>query len=478
MREELRIKLGLSAKGFHKNLAKAKRGVTSLNRSLGLLGMGVSVGALAALAKSGLTLADNLGTAAAKLGVTTDFLQELNYAAEQAGVEAKTATMAYQRFARRLAQAAQGGGELLPTLQELGIAVKNNDGSMRSAEAVLHDFADGLNATEGAEQRLLHAFKAFDSEGVAMLAVLQDGSDAFKQLRQEAHDAGVVLEEEHIRRLDQADKSLKKWGQQGKIAFARFTSGAIKAFKIGQKFFEYLFDQGFRRLPILKEMLSKLLRLDFDGFQQARGKLKGVTKSLGEIYDDAAKTVGEQLKIEEQLADESERRRAAVAETTKQLEAQRQAQQKLVDAEKKLATAKRDRSKLTLDELGGGTKTANDKVANALRAQISNANNGLTPDGKAAYENARFERNQILAERVKLYEELGNALRLQGNFGRSQRAFNKADQIREQLPFLKDAERHPFKVMEEQLAKAKEQVEKLGSIDDKMTKNFPLRMIA
>ena len=111
-----------------------------------------------------------------------------------------------------------------------------------------------------------------------MLAVLSKGSEAFNELRRNAHESGVVLEEEHIANLDKADKSLKRFGQQAKIGFAKFLSGAIRAFKVSQKFFEYLFDQGFRRLPILKNMLANLLRLDFEGFNQERDKLKSVTK--------------------------------------------------------------------------------------------------------------------------------------------------------------------------------------------------------
>ena len=54
-------------------------------------------------------------------------------------------------------------------------------------------------------------------------------------------------------------------------------------------------------MPILKNMLANLLRLDFEGFNQERDKLKSVTKSIGEIYSDAEKTVDSQLSIEEKL---------------------------------------------------------------------------------------------------------------------------------------------------------------------------------
>ena len=477
MTSTLRVVLGLQAKGFNKSLSAARRRLTTFNKALGLIGLGASVGGLMRLSKSALTLADDLGTAAAKLGVTTDFLQELQFAAEQSGVGADTATMAFQRFSRRLAQAQQGGGELHSTLQDMGIAMFNADGTTRQATDVLNDFADGLKATDDPSQRLLRAFKAFDSEGVSMLAVLSKGSEAFNELRRNAHEAGVVLEEEHIANLDKADKSLKRFGQQAKIGFAKFVSGAIRAFKIGQKFFEYLFDQGFRRLPILKNMLANLLRLDFEGFNQERDKLKSVTKSIGEIYSDAAKTVESQLSIEEKLTKETAKRGAIIEQTTKQIAEQQKLQNKIAEQQGKLNTAKRDRSLLTLDELAAqeGVLEKKDPHLQRLRKQLEFAEKGLSPTG-GRFINKEFERSKLLGEKASVAERLGEALARQGLTQRSQRAFALADQLRKMTPHLKSAERDPFKVMTDQLQAAKDSLEELKKQSAVFGDNFPLRM--
>jgi hypothetical protein len=477
MTSTLRVVLGLQAKGFNKSLSAARRRLTTFNKALGLIGLGASVGGLMRLSQSALTLADDLGTAAAKLGVTTDFLQELQFAAEQSGVGADTATMAFQRFSRRLAQAQQGGGELHSTLQDMGIAMFNADGTTRQATDVLNDFADGLKATDDPSQRLLRAFKAFDSEGVSMLAVLGEGSEAFNELRRNAHEAGVVLEEEHIANLDKADKSLKRFGQQAKIGFAKFVSGAIRAFKIGQKFFEYLFDQGFRRLPILKNMLSNLLRLDFKGFNEERDKLKSVTKSIGEIYSEAEKTVDSQLSVEEKLTKETEKRRAIIEQTTKQIAEQQKLQNKIAEQQGKLNTAKRDRSLLTLDELAAqeGVLEKRDPHLQRLRKQLEFAEKGLSPTG-GRFINKEFERSKLLGEKASVAERLGEALARQGLTQRSQRAFALADQLRKMTPHLKSAERDPFKVMTDQLQAAKDSLEELKKQSAVFGDNFPLRM--
>ena len=43
-------------------------------------------------------------------------------------------------------------------------------------------------------------------------------------------------------------------------------------------------------------------------------------------------------------------------------------------------------------------------------------------------------------------------------------------------PYLKSSERNPMKVMEDQLAEAKKQVEELRKVSAPLQQNFPLKM--
>ena len=485
MTEELRIKLDLNSKRFRKGLKNAQKGVARLNGAMKMIGIGATVGGIMKLGSSLMTLADDLGTNAAKLGVTTDYLQELGYAAEQSGISSDTATMGFQRFARRLAQAQAGGGELNETLHEMGIAVHNADGSTRSATEVFRDFADGIAATDDPQQRLLRGFKAFDSEGVALVAMLEKGSAGFDQLAREAHEAGVVLEEDAIKEIDQADKFLKRFGQRATVVFAKFLRSAVRAFKVGQKFAENFFTDLFVNLDSLGSAFGKLIRLDFDGFAKDLGDAMSNSRSMGEMFEDAVKHVDKQFEIERKISEEKSRQKASMQQITEQSKKQQEAaakmqaaEQKRADAMQKLRNQKRDRSLMTLEELAAkdGKLEKTDPVVAALRKQLAFSQQGLDSKGKTLTLTKEQERNLLLAEKANLYEQLGKSLANQMQFGRSQRAFAMADQIRKMTPYLKSGERNPLKVAEDQLRTANDQLEVAKRQLETTRANFPLKM--
>ena len=142
---------------------------------------------------------DNLGKVSEVTGVSTDLLQKFRFAAEQAGVTGDNAALAIRRFSRRLGEAAKGSGELKPALDRLGISVFNIDGTTKSAEKVLLEFADGIAKTKNQSERLALAFKGFDSEGAELFAILNKGSAGLKEFFETAQRLGIVLDKEAIK---------------------------------------------------------------------------------------------------------------------------------------------------------------------------------------------------------------------------------------------------------------------------------------
>ena len=166
------------------------------------------VGTISALVVIQAKAIDRIGKISDVIGLSTDLVQKFGFAAEQAGVSFDQSSVALRRFSRRLGEAQKGTGELLPALRRLGINVKNADGSFKSAEEVLFEFADGIANTDDASQRLALAFKAFDSEGAELVKTLADGSSGLKEFFDQAEAYGLILDRETIRGTEEFNDAL------------------------------------------------------------------------------------------------------------------------------------------------------------------------------------------------------------------------------------------------------------------------------
>jgi hypothetical protein len=168
---------------------KASGGLKDLGRQAELLRTGIrtlggalagvtTVGGLAALVNNSISAADAIGKTADTIGIGVEALQELRFAAKSSGVEQQTLDMALQRFTQRTAEAAQSTGEAKDALAQMGIALRDQDGHLRQSEDLLADVADAFARIEDPAERVRLAFKLFDSEGVALVNLLSDGSSA------------------------------------------------------------------------------------------------------------------------------------------------------------------------------------------------------------------------------------------------------------------------------------------------------------
>ncbi|CUR45503.1 Phage tail protein [Alloalcanivorax xenomutans] len=143
--------------------------------------------------------ADQVSKLSDRLGVNAQLLQEWQYAAQLSGVAQASFDMGLQRFIRRVAEAANGTGEARGALRFLNIELRDAEGNIRPAAELLPEVADGLAKVEDQGTRVRAAFKLFDSEGVAMLQMLQGGAEGLREMRREARATGAIMNDSMIR---------------------------------------------------------------------------------------------------------------------------------------------------------------------------------------------------------------------------------------------------------------------------------------
>ena len=178
-------------KGFKSvtnGLKTVTKAVFSMKSALGLAAGGAAMGLLI---KKSFDAVDSLDKTASKIGVTTQALTKLHYAAGLTGVSVETLNMASQRFTRRLAEAARGTGEAKGALKELGINA--DELKKKQLDEQMLSLADAFSKVTTSADKVRLAMKLFDSEGVSLVNTLNLGRDGLKGLFQEAETLGIVL---------------------------------------------------------------------------------------------------------------------------------------------------------------------------------------------------------------------------------------------------------------------------------------------
>ena len=236
---KLRVLLGLESDTFVKGLKKSndatkkfakttkretdkvKKSFKSTDKGIGkvvgmLKGLNTAIAGLAVVAGArlfktmitdSLDLADSIAKVSGKIGITTDQLQELRFAADLSGVDLKVFDKALQNFVRQVSEAARGTGEAKDAFEILGISFKDANGNLKDSIDILEEVADGLNGLKDNADKLGVAFDLFGGRGAGLLNLLKDGSEGIKKLRKEARSLGIVLDKDLIKRaVESKDK--------------------------------------------------------------------------------------------------------------------------------------------------------------------------------------------------------------------------------------------------------------------------------
>lgn len=212
----------------------ATRGMTALAGSVFSLKTGLAAVAGAAgfgyMVKSSLDATDALAKTASKIGTTTEALSALRYAANLSGVETTTLDMAMQRFTRRLSEAVKGTGEAKGALQELGIDAREI--SQLPLDERMAVLADAFGNVSSETDKLRLAFKLFDSEGVALVNMLNNGSDGLKAMFDDAEALGLIMRSNAAKGVEQASDSLYRMGRVAIGVRDSFVAGIAPAIKL------------------------------------------------------------------------------------------------------------------------------------------------------------------------------------------------------------------------------------------------------
>lgn len=218
--DELAGAFGIRVPGGIKNMVDA---MGSADGSIGITSAGI-VGAIGAIVTAAKALvdamieaaesADEINTLSVQLGLTTDDIQELQYAASLVDVELSDLQTAANKTVSAMRQASEGNEEYVKTFRRLGVQIRDNDGSLRNYNDVLYDLLEAVGKERDETQKAIDAQLLFGKSWQSLNPILRDGGENLKKIRQEAHEAGAVIQKDGIDRLNELNDTIDRIKKQ------------------------------------------------------------------------------------------------------------------------------------------------------------------------------------------------------------------------------------------------------------------------
>ena len=246
--------VGKSSVKLGKSMAKASVGITA------------AAGAATAFVKVVANSQDKVQKFSDRLGVSVEALSNFHHAAELGGVSAETFNMGLQRMSRRVAEAGQGMGEAQTALRELNLQA--GDLAKLPIDEQMNQVADALQGVEGQSERVRLAFKLFDSEGVALLQTMKNGSQSFKDAAADAAFLGITISSKAAAQSAAFNDSFTRVGASIKGVSMGIANEFMPAItELATRFANFVAENRPRIVAFLKQVVVSFLTLGQIGLQ-------------------------------------------------------------------------------------------------------------------------------------------------------------------------------------------------------------------
>ena len=182
------------------SLNKIKSGVGKALKVFG--GLTAAIGgvgfALAALGKQSFAYIDTLGKTSDQLGVSVEFLQAFQIAAEEAGSSSEGANKALLKFSKNIGEAGRGLKTQADLFKNLGVTIRDTEGNLKGTEQLLLETADGIAALGSSAEKNSALTNLFGRSGQQLFAILNQGGDAVAGLKDKMLELGIGISSEAV----------------------------------------------------------------------------------------------------------------------------------------------------------------------------------------------------------------------------------------------------------------------------------------
>ena len=321
----IKYMFGADSKQYETTVDKMKRSTHELTRNIegqfkrvgAAIAGYLSFSAIKGAIDNAISYFDNLAHKAEQLGVSASFVQVFEHAMRSVGGSSQQADKAIADFGKRVGEAMQGTGTLLPILEQFGISLRNADGSARSMTAIMGDYANAMANAATPQEKLFLSAQAFgEKAGPKMVEVLNGGAAGMNEMMsafQKAHPefettakrlsaASQALEDMRTKMTIFVGETIGYWLEH----FSNFDAAILESKRLaGDVFFSILqlWANVEKTLTFgLVDSVDKVLemRVKFDSWlveghqktMQANAEQKGAVESVTSAVNDQVSAIG------------------------------------------------------------------------------------------------------------------------------------------------------------------------------------------
>lgn len=155
-------------------------------------------GALLGMANKTAETTDRVDKLSQKIGMSREGFQEWDFIMSQSGGSVEQLQMGFKTMVNSIDQAVAGSGKGAESFKKLGISVKDANGNVKDQETIFNESVIALQGMEEGTEKAKLANDLFGRSGAEMMPLLNGAAGSVEEMKQKAHDLGMVLDDETI----------------------------------------------------------------------------------------------------------------------------------------------------------------------------------------------------------------------------------------------------------------------------------------
>ena len=212
---DVKVKIGVTgdkdAQKKLKGIAGSMQNMSDTFKKAGkaMIGVGAALsGSMVAVTAKWAKAGDEVAKMSKRTGWAVESLSELRHVAEISGTELAAFEKGTRKLSMAILDAAEGGATYEEALNRIGLS-----GEKLMGIPIEEQFWTVANALAGVEDDTIKAATAmelFGRIGTGLFPMLEEGQEGIAKLRQEAHDLGIVFDEEAAKKAEEFQDAMAR----------------------------------------------------------------------------------------------------------------------------------------------------------------------------------------------------------------------------------------------------------------------------